>query len=352
MQNNLKIRNPLVTTPMGNLIKNIGDTHLGRVFKTDVALDRRGQYENFQKQTLIKELFSPIEDENAGLSLIRVQVGDWFDKAIVPPSDVLGSFKLLEQYNITEGIAPLYILSGNHDDSKNLSEKTSWDLLEQLIKPMVWTEAVKTWKVHTFPNGESIILIGWNVTTNAQEALLDAKEAGYSNITTAVCHLDRVSFGNDDNVIPYEFFSEQGIKMVISGHDHKPYHFFDYGMEIIGTGSLLPYSHAEDHNDDIYHTFKTVEDLQEYLETNPDVSSKHIRVYVDEDDVVPEVDAYSVKILKREVAEIDLNTGVELVSIDSYNPKKVWEKTAEDNLLTKDVADQIWLEIKKQGIEE
>lgn len=350
-QNTIKCRNPLVKTPMGNFIKTIGDAHLGQVFKNDVALDRRGEYEAFQYDVMMKELMAPLPEGLKRTNTVRCQVGDWFHKSVVPANVLLASHELCAEYEKHKNEF-LYILSGNHDDSKTIAEKTSWDILELLVKPMTFIEAVKSWRVHQFFNGEQVLFIGWNVTTSAAEALMDAKHDGNSNITTVVCHLDKTSYGNEDNVIPYGFFAEQGIKMVISGHEHKPYHFYESGMEIIGTGSLLPFSHAEDHNDDIFLTFKSVPELEDYLKENPDTEHKHIRVYIEDGEEVPELNAYSLKVLKKEAMEVDLLTGETIVTVDSYDPQAIWQKTALDNLLSKEVTEQVWSEIKAQGVEE
>ena len=50
--------------------------------------------------------------------------------------------------------------------------------------------------------------------------------------------------------------------------------------------------------------------------------------------------------------EVDLLTGETLVTIDSYDPQAIWQKTALDNLLSKEVTEQVWSEIKAQGVEE
>lgn len=351
MQNNHKIRNPIVRTPKGNLIKTIGDAHMGQVFKNDVPLNRRGDYEAYQISVLDVHMFGQLPEECNPGNTLRCQVGDWFHKATVPASVVVESYKLCQEYDDTQEIA-LAILSGNHDDSKNITEKTSWDLLSLLTDKLEKVIPVKDWKIHEFENGEQVLLIGWNVTTSAGEALLDARHEGYNKITTVVCHLDKASFGNEDNVIPYELFAENGIQMVISGHEHKPYHFYESGMEIIGTGSLLPYSHGDvAPEDDIFLTFKSVAELNEYLEEHPDTSTKHIRVYVTEDDEIPELDAFSVKILKKEALELDEEAVTEVV-IDSYNPKEIWQKTAADNALEQDTAEKVWSEIMANGSEE
>lgn len=376
---NSKQRNPLIKTPMGNYIQTIGDTHLGRVFKNDVPLDRRGEYEETQWNTLLNLLAStPTVYDPLGLEVkldrsnfIRTQVGDWFDKPNVALAAVLRSSTMLKTYaehHSTQGPKniPLAILSGNHDDAKNLSDVTSWDMLRHVFDTLTWATRntiihfVKDAYIHTFDNGEQVLFIGWNITDSAIDCLMSALDADYQHITTVVCHLDKISYGNDDNVIPYDFFASKGIKMVVSGHEHKPYHFFEQGMEVIGTGSLLPFSHAEDDGEEIYVTLNSIAEFKAYSK-DTDISHKHIRLILDEADqeLIPtlgDVTSLSLKIVKRGV---DLNVlddidGHEInqVSIDAYDAQHIWKRAVVETGLDQDSAELVWSEINAKGVEE
>ena len=76
----MAIRNPLIRLNQNGL-QTIGDAHLGRVFKTNVALHRRGEYEKKQMDTFKELLFAECPDENP-TGYLKVQVGDLFDKAV------------------------------------------------------------------------------------------------------------------------------------------------------------------------------------------------------------------------------------------------------------------------------
>lgn len=364
---NYKHRNPLVVTPMGNFLQTIGDTHLGRVFKNDVPLHRRGDYEERQYQELDRLLNAELPEGCNAFNYLRIQVGDWFDKPTVSMTAILKSKVYLERYassllNVGKHI-PLYILSGNHDDSKNISEVTAWDLLQSIFSTSnvnFLVHCVKEYDVKVMPNGEQILFIGWNITTNACEALIKAIDAGYTNITTVVCHLDKISYGNEENVIPYDFFASKGIKMVISGHEHKPYYFFEQGMEIIGTGSLLPYSHAEDDGEEIYVTLNSLNEYFAYCEEN-DIKDKHIRLILDDEDQeraseLKEVQSLSLKIVKKgvdvSVLDMDVADTVNEVSTEAYDPKAVWKESVIETELNPDKASLVWLEIEAKGVEE
>lgn len=365
---NHKHRNPFIVTPMGNFLQAIGDTHLGRVFKNDVRLERRGDYEAQQIEELRKLLDTEKPELNKGNFAI-FQAGDWFDKPVVNLAVIMKSAEMLNAYAHKQAsstnFVELVVISGNHDDAKNVSDVTAWDVLARTMAESIHNmhgsvRFIKDYYVKRFDNGEEILFIGWNITTNACKALLAAIEDGYKSITTVVCHLDKISYGNDDNVIPYEFFAQQGIKMVISGHEHKPYYFYDQGMEVIGTGSLLPYSHAEDDGEEIYVTLHSINEFEEYAQEH-NIHGKHIRLILDEADQervgeLKDVNTLSLKIVKKgvDVAVLDMDAVDEVhqVNIQAYDAKSVWENTVAETALCPVVGKLIWQEIEAKGTEE
>lgn len=78
------------------VFKIFGDAHLGRVFKTNVALHRRGEYEKKQMDTFKGTIICwSVRTENP-TGYLKVQVGDLFDKAVVSNQVVLDTIKLLQ----------------------------------------------------------------------------------------------------------------------------------------------------------------------------------------------------------------------------------------------------------------
>ena len=127
----MAMRNPIVHLVM-NQIQTVGDCHLGRVFKTNVSLDRRGEYEKTQMVAFRELLFTPRPEEVPPTRFIRTQVGDLFDKAVVSNQVLLETLKVLQEYE-KKCAEPLYIISGNHDDSKSTTEPASWDILAEFF---------------------------------------------------------------------------------------------------------------------------------------------------------------------------------------------------------------------------
>lgn len=333
-------RNPLLQFEEGDIL-NIGDCHLGRKFKNNVFLDRKGEYENKQYSVLKEQLNRGVR----GKHKVTVQLGDWFDKAVVSNFDILESLKILKEYEEDESKPDLVIMSGNHDDSRSNTEPTSWDILSNYFNKSHKVIFVKTWLVHQLPNDEMILFVGWNINQNVVEAFKEANSLGFRNIKMVYCHLDRVSYGDDTNVIPYDFLAAEGVQVVVSGHEHKPYQFHEQGMQIIGTGSLLPYSHAEDTEGEHYITFKSLDDLNNYGVEN--LKDKHVRLYVKEEelDQVPDLKSISLQVNKTESD----NVTYQEVTIEAYNAKSIWEAVANETGLTEDKTNDVWSEISEHG---
>lgn len=346
----MAIRNPLIRLNQNGL-QNIGDAHLGRVFKTNVALHRRGEYEKKQMNTFKELLFAECPDENP-TGYIKVQVGDLFDKAVVSNQVVLDTIKLLQEFE-EKGQEIIYIISGNHDDSKSITEPTSWDILAKFFHGSDYVRFVKTWEVHTFPDQSQVLFVGWNIHQSVAQAYLEAEKEGYDP-DVVVCHLDKISYGNDDNVIPYDFLKSKGVSIVISGHEHKPYHFTEGNMQVIGTGSLLPYSHAEDPEGKNYITFRNFDDVKDFIDEYPEgLKDMHVRVYIEDErmDEFLALDLDTVSLQVNKLEQLDVDEGVTEVVTESYDAKTIWSQSVAETGLDKEQAELLWADIEAKGIE-
>lgn len=348
----MAMRNPIVHLMM-NQIQTIGDAHLGRVFKTNVALDRRGEYEEHQFGQFEKLLTSSRPEGLEKAQFIKCQVGDLFDKVVVSNQTVLRTLKLLESYE-ENADEPIYIISGNHDDSKSITEPTSWDILAKFFYGSDKVFFIKKWTVHTFPDNSQALMVGWNIHQNVAQAFIEAEEAGFKP-TMVVCHLDRISYGNDDNVIPYQFLRDKGVLSVVTGHEHKPFQFWEGDLNVVGTGSLLPYSHAEDPDSDYYITIKGFEDVRDYFGSKGEdfFRNKHVRVYIEEEKMEEflalDLDCLSLQVNKAETVAME-DAATEVV-VESYDAKTIWNQSVAETGLDAEPAALLWAEIEMKGIE-
>ena len=286
-------RNPKINL-FGETWQFIGDPHMGR------------QFSQVSPQTQKKLAIKQLEELQRLMQIparYRCVVGDLFDKPHVPEWVIMQMIELLDDPNT-------FILRGNHDESKSDLDKSSFDLLQHtaLASRCVREEPM------LFHDGK-LALCGWSF----KKTLLEQLEGLRPEVI--VTHLDRLDYGSGSkNVIPFTELEARGVKRVINGHEHKPYQGWYESLEYIGTGSLLPYTHAEDPEQQLFVTL-----TKEQLLEQPDKYSEHFVRVLGEDlsgledfkclalqlkkpqtieaqDLVLEVANYSTSSLLREIA--------------------------------------------------
>lgn len=339
-------RNPLLVID-GVETQTIGDVHFGRIFKNNVPLNRRGEYETLQMQSFLHLLNSKTN--------LKIQTGDLFDKPHISASVLLWCIKQLREFERNGLSDRIFIISGNHDDSKSSTEPTSWDILAKFFEDSHKVVFVKKWHLLQLTETNWMLLVGWNIHNSVSEAFIQAKDEMHPEhvISTVVCHLDRISYGDDSNVIPYDFLKSHGVATVITGHEHKPFHFFEGDMRVIGTGSLLPYSHAEDPEDNHYVTIK-FEDLEKHdLEQ---LVNKHVRIKVNPEQYAEaaemQLDCLSFQVQKVAQENLDDSEEQLTVVVEQYSATQLWKQAVEEvNMLDDEEATKLWQRIEEKGIE-
>lgn len=278
-------RNPRLELE-GLTIQTIGDPHMGRKFLNNVPLHRRGWYESIRDRKFGELLTAPAD--------VTIIMGDLFDKDKVDERDILYVYQLLVKHTPLK--RKTYILQGNHDDPKTKSEVSSFGLLKAMLEGVDHIQIVDDLVCIPTPKHTWIGLFGWRFDKTIHQQLL---ERPVEEIAVAFTHLDKISYGNDDNVIPWIQMYQAGIKTIVNGHEHKPTFADDGGTVYLGTGSMLPYSHAEDLGNEYYVTFTDVRDLEAQLEENHDAFvDKHVRVITNRPDLVPDFEYGSLQIRK------------------------------------------------------
>lgn len=272
----------------------LGDPHLGRKFETGVPLHRRGEREHMQREVFLKSVMNTTAD-------VHVTMGDLFDKFIVAPEVVLFAahayMRAAEQNPNTQYI----ILRGNHDVSRNADKASSWDLFCALVY-----DHGSIWAIdHEPAKYENMLFVPYDAFS------YDGLEEYLSEeIDTVFSHFDIVDFGGH-NVIPSELFSRNGVRLVVNGHDHLARVEHLHGVEVIVTGSMQPYTHAEDQKGDLYVTV-SLEEL-----ATLDVKNKNVRVLLKEGETLPDdIDCLSI-VAKR--VTTDENVTVDTTEFDSLD---------------------------------
>lgn len=280
----------------------LGDPHLGRKFETGVPLHRRGEREQMQRQKFIDALMGT-------KATVHVTMGDLFDKFIVAPEVVLfAAATYMEAASIN--CNTLYVvLRGNHDVSRNKDKASSWDLFCALVDPHP-----NVWAVDDCPAAlENLLFVPYDPFN------YDHLEGYLSDeIDTVFAHFDIVDFGGH-NVIPTKLFAEHNIKTVINGHDHLARELVRDGVAVTVTGSMQPFTHAEDPEGQLYVTL-SLEEL-----AGLDVRNKNVRVLLKPGETLPD-DLDCLSLTAKRVA-VDDEITVDTSDFDTLDLSEMLDRT-------------------------
>lgn len=263
-------------------IDTLGDPHLGRKFETGVPVHRRGERERMQLEKFRRALFETDAD-------VHVTMGDLFDKFIVPPEIVLFAASTYFEAASKNPNTIYVVLRGNHDVSRNTDKASSWDLFVALVDqhPNIVAVDQEPWGY------ENLLFVPYDPFNydHLEEHLVET-------VDTVFAHFDIVDFGGH-NVIPTKLFAEHGVKTVYNGHDHNARELDRDGVHVVVTGSMEPFTHAEDAAGDLYITV-TLAEL-----AGLDVTDKNVRVLLQPGEALPaDIDCLSL-IGKRVTVEED-----------------------------------------------
>lgn len=211
----------------------IGDCHLGRVFKNDVPLNRRGEREAIFQQKFVEEL------RKGGAYPTCVQVGDLFDKAVVSLETLLFTMRVIREVAGEFPNTQFLFMAGNHDISRQSDRTSCFEVLTQLLKDVSNVRfALDTPLVH----GGEMLLIPFSYGDFAEK--LRGLTGKYRFICT---HEDEsVLIANRKEL--QKLLAEGG--QVLNGHIHLS---SDMGF-FRNVGSLLPLAHGEDGEEEMFLT--------------------------------------------------------------------------------------------------
>jgi DNA repair exonuclease SbcCD nuclease subunit len=255
----------------------IGDPHMGKVFKTGVPIHRRGDREKTQLQDLKRNL-------NVDTKL-NVMVGDLFDKPFVSLDIILEVAHLYLDASHDHPDTQFVVMAGNHDLSRELDRHGAFYVLAMILASVpnitvVWQPMIIS-DVIFFP-------WEWNVP-----ALDQVKQ--FDNLPPiAVGHWDLHDFGGSvEHLCPVHALRARGVSDIYSGHFHNAGVYTIDGIDIQCTGSMQPYSHAEDPSGKLYKTL-TLDELKSI-----DTTDMNVRLVLKGGEVPPELDCLSLVVLRE-----------------------------------------------------
>lgn len=219
----------------------IGDTHIGRRFRTGVPLNRLGE-----REELIYNLFTEkLYDTNHNIHTI-VHLGDLFDRPTVGYDDLFRTFNIIkgaaEQYSFRN----YYFIQGNHDMSRNREMVTAFGILKTLLR-----------------DTENVIFIDDEVLVDGNLAFIPytKNEEFIKHYNFLPVYKNMTLFGHFDEPFPYYIFKD--FSSVVTGHIHIPRE----ENNIIVTGSIIPMTFGEDPTGKLYRTLTLSE--FEAVQNNP-----------------------------------------------------------------------------------
>lgn len=217
----------------------VGDPHLGRSFINGVPLHRRGDREKL----VWKDFLDALHGTDRGVDY-HICLGDLFDKWIVPFDLILDTAAEYRKAAKERPATLFCILKGNHDWMRDLQRRSAFDVFAALVAGVPNIQIVDR---PLILQGTGLVLYPWHPLWDAREKL----EGIEGNILFG--HFD-TEFG-EHNMVPTKLHFER----IYTGHVHKPDRFNRDGTEVVIVGSLQPYAHGEEINDDLYVTLRPEE---------------------------------------------------------------------------------------------
>jgi hypothetical protein len=212
----------------------LGDQHLGKVFVNNVPLHRRGDHEKIVWAEFRKQL-DPKGAE------VHVNMGDLYDKPFVPYGVVWCSAQLYLNAARAHPNTTFIVLRGNHDASRDLEAVSAFDIFEGLVAKVENIRCVKDWFVQ-----DQLVFFGWDALKPAAAIVEDfVRRIPNTKGMIAFGHYDVDPRSETFNLIPTGQLAAAGITKAYSGHVHTPETFTRDDVDVVVTGSMLPYAHGE-----------------------------------------------------------------------------------------------------------
>jgi hypothetical protein len=274
----------------GSVVHLIGDPHLGKNFDLNAPPARRGERAVQQMAHFIEELHADCD--------LNIMVGDLFDNPYVSQSVIVGAARAYIAAAEANPDTTFVAMAGNHDVPRNLSAVGAWVAFTKMLEGRL--ENVYILRTPDVIGGVACFPWEWDKTAEAQVLEL-GKEP---DIEAVVGHWDLKQFGDDDShMVPVEALRTtfgSGVRM-FSGHFHNP---GQYGP-VTCTGSMEPYSHGEDADEELYVT----RPLADILADPAAFRNKNVRVILRPGEELPSIDALSIThIRSRDDEEISAVT--------------------------------------------
>lgn len=284
-------RNPIIRFNDEVDVLFIGDPHLGKRFITGVPSHRLGERERY----VFKDFETLLNTKDVQHIVI---VGDIFDKFVVSPTIVDTTYELISFAATSNKNVQYHIIPGNHDLSKDLTKSSSYKLLFNLLLNLSPNVHIHLDVCRSVRISNSVVF-----HFDCYSPFKDWDEIKFDtdtkDLNVLIGHFDDLEV-NKTAYLPSKDVLDS-MDVVITGHIHTyKNHKYSYSdTPVIYTGSLQPYSHAED-PDKSYYVTVNWKDLDE--SKLDQYKYKCVRILVEKDDVVSNfsLDCFSLSFKKVE----------------------------------------------------
>lgn len=313
-------RNPciLFKDSSGNVVSKIlciGDPHLGRTFRTGVPSHRLGERESHQFST-----FSELLSSKDPLVKAVVILGDLFDKFVVSPTVVYDTHYYIKEAVLKNPGIQYSLIPGNHDLSKDSFKKSSYELLCIALSGL--EDVVTNLTTILYSTSYDIIEIDSNtrfylnlVAYSPFNNTMWDEDIEHEVFNTDPLNRGVISFGHFDSLsildsgyTPTQELLDKSL-FVVSGHEHV-YKQYTYPYDknktlVIFTGSMEPYSHAEDPDKSLYITIDS--DKLDTIELEG-LKYHNVRLYCEPNFKLKEaIDCFSLSFMVKETEHEELS---------------------------------------------
>lgn len=251
-------------------IRYIGDTHIGKKFKTGVPLNRLGERENL--------IYNKFEEQLKEDSDLTVHLGDLFDSPIVSYDDLYKTFKIIEKEALEHPEKKLVFLAGNHDISRDLERPCSFLILKEMLNNFENIFFVLHYYLClNVDNVGKFMFIPYQQNDQLTEIIQDCTSNNVELSQLILCgHFDE----------PYDPLVYGLFKEVHTGHIHLP----RVQNNIIVHGSIIPMNFGEDPEGGLYRTL-TLKEFEEVIsdptDSNMDWQNQCFRIILKDGETLP-----------------------------------------------------------------
>lgn len=318
-------------------VQRVGDPHLGRVFKNNVPLHRRGE-----RERMVRAAFRQALEPAPGVENVVI-MGDIFDKPQVTYETIWYAHGILADAASNHPKVMYWVIQGNHDESRDLNEITAWNIFELMLGAKPNIRLVRDALVV-----DDTVFLPWSPRYSAAEMLAIARpaiEESTTPVTKAYGHWDLDARSAHWNLIPLRDLAKLGITEIYTGHIHLPSVYEEAGVTVNVVGSLQPYAHGEDglQSAEVRYITYNLSEYEELVELNllDQLKNFCVRIRLDPSEAIPPPPDCLQWQVERYVEGDDEDAfGVEL-TLEGFELNKVYGETLDEVTIRPDVREKI-----------